>query len=60
MNHHDSLNVKYVIWGQRIWEASKSAPKHWSQWTPMEDRDSITQNHWYVADIPINFSDHNS
>ncbi|KAG9228435.1 hypothetical protein BJ875DRAFT_489873 [Amylocarpus encephaloides] len=45
MNHRSDLNVKYVIWGQRIWE-SGSAVKPWANWKAMEDRGDITANHW--------------
>jgi len=45
MKNHETLNVKYVIWGQRIWESTEKE-KGWTSWKPMEDRKSITQNHW--------------
>ena len=47
MNNKASLNLKYVIWGQRIWSASE-AVKPWAQWRTMEDRGNVRENHWYV------------
>ena len=47
MNNYQRLGVKYIIWGQRIWNPSRDgAPKPWSQWRKMEDRGSIHENHW--------------
>ncbi|KAF2178928.1 hypothetical protein K469DRAFT_520132, partial [Zopfia rhizophila CBS 207.26] len=46
MNNRASLNLKYVIWGRRIWIRSRDLVKPWKSWSPMEDRHSITQNHW--------------
>ncbi|KAK2871555.1 60S ribosomal protein L8B [Arthroderma sp. PD_2] len=46
MNNRKSLNLKYVIWGQKIWNPSRDAVAPWSKWRQMEDRGSITQNHW--------------
>jgi hypothetical protein len=46
MNRHEALDVKYVIWGQKIWIASGNRRKPWTQWKPMEDRGSDTANHW--------------
>ncbi|KAF8416644.1 hypothetical protein EV426DRAFT_415498 [Tirmania nivea] len=47
MNNHSSLKVKYVIWGQKIWDVrSDKNPKPWTSWKQMEDRGSITANHW--------------
>ncbi|KAI9677667.1 MAG: hypothetical protein M1817_006622 [Caeruleum heppii] len=47
MNNYASLRVKYVIWGQKIWNRDvDGAPKGWSGWRPMDDRGSVTQNHW--------------
>lgn len=48
MNNRGSLNLKYVIWGQRIWTPSRDAVAPWTKWRAMEDRGDITQNHWYV------------
>lgn len=46
MNNHQRLGVKYVIWGQRIWNVERDgAPRPWSQWRMMEDRGSVTENH---------------
>jgi hypothetical protein len=47
MNNKASLNLKYVIWGQRIWSATE-AVKPWAQWRTMEDRGNVRENHWYV------------
>lgn len=46
MNNRASLNLKYVIWGQKIWSPSRDAVGPWSGWRGMEDRGSITANHW--------------
>ncbi|KAI9764042.1 MAG: hypothetical protein M1840_008918 [Geoglossum simile] len=46
MNHHVDLQVKYVIWGQRIWNIENEGPRPWAQWRPMEDRGNPTANHW--------------
>ncbi|CAG8663655.1 13361_t:CDS:2, partial [Acaulospora colombiana] len=49
MLNRKALNLKYVIWGQKIWNPSRDSVKSWSKWRPMEDRGSITQNHWYAS-----------
>ncbi|KAG9258818.1 uncharacterized protein F5Z01DRAFT_669558 [Emericellopsis atlantica] len=47
MDQGSAINLKYVIWGQKIWHISTDGtPKPWSQWRTMEDRGDITQNHW--------------
>ncbi|KAF8472843.1 hypothetical protein BDZ91DRAFT_715892 [Kalaharituber pfeilii] len=47
MNNHASLKVKYVIWGQKIWNVQVDVtPKPWSDWRAMEDRGDDTANHW--------------
>ncbi|KAL8702354.1 MAG: hypothetical protein Q9224_000001 [Gallowayella concinna] len=48
MNNRAALNLKYVIWGQKIWTTSRDSVGPWSGWRGMEDRGSITANHWYV------------
>ncbi|MBB5491314.1 phage tail tip lysozyme [Nocardiopsis metallicus] len=40
-NHEELGNVRYVIWQQRIWNLSAGD----TDWQPMEDRGSPTQNH---------------
>lgn len=45
MRNRATLKLKYVIWGQRIWESGESE-KPWSQWELMEDRGDNTANHW--------------
>ncbi|KAK4150199.1 peptidase M24, structural domain-containing protein [Chaetomidium leptoderma] len=45
MNNRGTLNLKYVIWGQKIWNPSVDGVKAWTSWRDMEDRKSITQNH---------------
>lgn len=37
------LRVKYIIWGQQIWSPARAS----EGWRNMEDRGSITANHWY-------------
>ena len=49
MKNRAILDLKYVIWGQKIWDARSDAVKPWSQWEKMEDRGSITANHWFVS-----------
>ncbi|MCJ1466256.1 hypothetical protein MMC07_004875 [Pseudocyphellaria aurata] len=46
MNNRAAIGLKYVIWGQKIWDARSDKVKPWSQWEQMEDRGSITANHW--------------
>lgn len=53
MNNRASLNLKYVIWGQKIWNPSRDSVGPWTGWRGMEDRGSITANHWYVSVIHI-------
>jgi len=55
MNHASSLNLKYVIWGQRIWQPSQDSVKSWSSWKEMEDRGDITANHWYAILVLLRF-----
>jgi len=38
----DRLGVKYVIWEQKIWDSRNPG----AGWKPMEDRGSVTQNHY--------------
>ncbi|MFC3995010.1 coiled-coil domain-containing protein [Nocardiopsis sediminis] len=38
----DRLGVMYIIWEQRIWDTRNPG----AGWKPMEDRGSITQNHY--------------
>lgn len=38
--NHKALNVKYVIWRQRIWNPGRS-----DEWRQMDNRGSLTQNH---------------
>ncbi len=46
--HWKRLNIKYVIWKQRIWNAGIGNP-----WRKMNDRGSITENHWDHVHISI-------
>ena len=49
MRNPGPLNLKYVIWGQKIWSpTTDGAEKPWTQWRTMEDRGDLTQNHWLV------------
>lgn len=45
MENRAALNLKYVIWGQRIWTTA-DAVAPWDSWELMEDRGDNTQNHW--------------
>jgi hypothetical protein len=56
MKNHEKLKVKYVMWGQRMWEDGVTAEKPWSQWPYQKcttikncvngDRGDNTANHW--------------
>ncbi|KAJ3961840.1 hypothetical protein N0V92_001492 [Colletotrichum tropicale] len=46
MNNRATLDLKYVIWGQRIWSPSEDSVKPWTEWRGMEDRGGVTANHW--------------
>ncbi|EPH07676.1 hypothetical protein HMPREF9260_01673 [Facklamia hominis ACS-120-V-Sch10] len=49
INNMGSANISYVIWKQRIY-----GPWTNGQWQPMEDRGSITQNHFDHVHISFN------
>ncbi|KAF2752106.1 hypothetical protein M011DRAFT_16623 [Sporormia fimetaria CBS 119925] len=53
MDNRRSLNLKYVIWGQRIWESGDRV-RPWDQWTTMEDRGNVRENHWDHVHISFN------
>jgi hypothetical protein len=47
MKNRGALNLKYVIYGQKIWTTSvDKVNKNWESWRTMEDRGDLTQNHW--------------
>ena len=47
INYRAELKLKYVIWGQRIWNANGSDDiGPWTSWRGMNDRHDVTQNHW--------------
>lgn len=48
IDHASSLGVKYVIWRQRIWDIRAGGG-----WDPMEDRGSITANHFDHVHISV-------
>ncbi|EER25524.1 hypothetical protein D8B26_000167 [Coccidioides posadasii str. Silveira] len=54
MKNRRSLKLKYVIWGQRIWNPSRDRVAPWNKWRKMEDRGSITQNHWDHVHVSFN------
>jgi len=54
MRNAAAQKVKYIIWGQRIWNPSVDAVKTWPSWRVMEDRGSITDNHWDHVHISYN------
>ncbi|KAF2836561.1 hypothetical protein M501DRAFT_939388 [Patellaria atrata CBS 101060] len=54
MNNRGTLNLKYVIWGQRIWNPSQDAVAPWTSWRGMEDRGDVTQNHWDHVHVSYN------
>ena len=35
MNNRVSLNLKYVIWGQRIWNPTVDSVMAWTSWRAM-------------------------
>lgn len=46
--NHKRLGIEYIIWRQRIWNATRSDDanrKGWSQWRRMADRGNPTANH---------------
>ena len=45
-NHVSEFNVQYIIWRQRYWEPGGS-------WDMMEDRGSITQNHYDHVHVTV-------
>ncbi|KAH7082576.1 hypothetical protein BKA63DRAFT_134421 [Paraphoma chrysanthemicola] len=53
MNNRAGHSVKYIIWGQRIWQSGNKV-EPWTGWKPMEDRNSITQNHWDHVHVSFN------
>lgn len=45
---HRRLGVQYIIWRQRIWNATRSDDRgrvSWASWRRMDDRGSPTENH---------------
>ncbi|KAK5657546.1 hypothetical protein OQA88_3119 [Cercophora sp. LCS_1] len=54
MNNRATLNLKYVIWGQRIWSPTVDSVGAWTTWRSMEDRGSITDNHWDHVHVSFN------
>ncbi|KAJ9653836.1 hypothetical protein H2201_009091 [Coniosporium apollinis] len=54
MNNRGSLNLKYVIWGQKIWSPSRDAVGPWTGWRVMENRGDNTQNHWDHVHVSYN------
>lgn len=45
MDHAAELNVSYVIWNQRIWNAARDPIADPSQWREMQGRGGNTANH---------------
>lgn len=55
MNNHSSLNVKYVIWEQRIWQVRvDKKPKPWSKWKLMKDQHNCNDNHCNHVHVSFN------
>ncbi|KAL8288340.1 hypothetical protein RB601_004668 [Gaeumannomyces tritici] len=54
MNNRATLNLKYVIWGQKIWETSQDSVKSWASWRTMDDRGDVTANHWDHVHVSYN------
>ncbi|KAJ0318606.1 hypothetical protein COL5a_010583 [Colletotrichum fioriniae] len=54
MNNRGTLDLKYVIWGQKIWNPSQDSVKSWSSWRSMDDRGDFTANHWDHVHVSYN------
>ncbi|ESU08885.1 hypothetical protein FGSG_04239 [Fusarium graminearum PH-1] len=55
MKNRSALNLKYVIWGQKIWTTSvDKTEEKWENWRTMEKRDGLTQNHWDHVHVSYN------
>ncbi|KFA67357.1 hypothetical protein S40285_07024 [Stachybotrys chlorohalonatus IBT 40285] len=55
MRNRASLNLRYVIWGQKIWSpTTDGAERPWTQWRTQEDRGDLTQNHWDHVHVSYN------
>ena len=48
IKNKDELDVKYIIWKQRIWTPSRG------EWKKMGDRGDETQNHFDHVHISVN------
>ena len=48
-SHASELGVSYVIWSQRIWSVDRSS----EGWRPMEDRGSVTANHYDHVHVTV-------
>lgn len=48
-----ALNIKYIIWEQKIWNARRGD----ANWRPMEDRGSVSANHFDHVHISFNEGD---
>lgn len=58
MKNRADLSLRYVMWGQRIWEKASDSEKSWEKWSYQSctkikncvkgDRGDNTANHWYV------------
>jgi hypothetical protein len=48
ISNASSLGVKYVIWRQRIWDVRSGGG-----WRAMEDRGSVTANHYDHVHISV-------
>lgn len=48
VNNHASLDIRYVMWGEKIWTVSiNHMPKRWNDWhhATLPDRGGITAKH---------------
>ncbi|RYP14491.1 hypothetical protein DL765_006327 [Monosporascus sp. GIB2] len=54
MNRASDQKVKYIIWGQKIWTRGRDSAKPWTRWRTMDDRNSITRNHWDHVHVSYN------
>jgi hypothetical protein len=55
MKNQKALNLKYVIWGQKIWNPTiDKTSKSWLSWRNMDNRGSVTENHWDHVHVSFN------
>ncbi|RYP93443.1 hypothetical protein DL770_000486 [Monosporascus sp. CRB-9-2] len=53
MNRASEQEVKYILWGQKSWTPNDGVMS-WAGWSSIDDRHSITQNHWDHVHVSYN------